>query len=273
MDPSCGGTFPRLPCARLSAPRLGVVPVWAGIGVTAYDGFLFQFKTGAAGYLWSERDGLVDPNVVLAPGFSDTILAANALNVHAPIAATRDDGGVNTQTVLLTPTGSIHWMGTGGGDFTDASKRDDSLGFSPSTKFLDHVLAPTDTSTVRVTANIETKSVQVGGGGGLLSLELANGATVRTTSGLGIASSGLLTGNGTIVGGVVNRGALEVSDVTISDGLENEATAKPVGSGKLTAALANKGSGHVEIDQGSQLRIDGSGHTNEGVMVVLEGEL
>lgn len=112
------------------------------------------------------------------------------------------------------------------------------------------------------------RSLTVGGGAGIGTLRMAAGRLEVSTP-LRVLSTGVLTGDGVVVGGVTSQGEVRADNLTILGGLSNAGLV--TGSGRLVTALDNGTSGQVRVGTGAALRLTGSGHDNQGLVEVRQG--
>ena len=216
---------------------------------------------------------MVDLNALLAAGSGATVNFASGVNDLGQIAATATIGG-QTRAVLLTPSGSMSWLGSGaGGSFADSANWE--LGFAPS-PFLDAVIAPTGAQTIYAGTDATVKSLSIGGAAGSSgrpSLVLQYGANLAAADGVTIQATSLLTGDGTVRGNLVNLGTLQAGNLTVSGTFSNAGLVN--GNGYLNANLDNTAAGQVRSGAGEYLRVTGTmtgaAHSNAGSMEVAAG--
>lgn len=192
---------------------------------------------------------------------------ANAVNEHHQIGGMgRSSGGYFAY--VLTPGGTLRWDGGASGRFSDGASWDSGAGLTPS-KFLDVELA--SAAHVRAVADrsVTMKSLTVGAGSGaaVARLELAAGARlVSTDAVVRVERQGLLTGQGTIGGPLVNLGTLgEAGGAAMALAVEGELENRGLvtGTGMVAAVLVNRGSGGlVRPDAGGRLHFQAGIHSN-----------
>jgi hypothetical protein len=134
-----------------------------------------------------------------------------------------------------------------------------------------HALKIDPTVSLTVTGPREAQTVRsltVGGGNGVATLRLAGG-TLTSQSAVQIASTGVLTGDGAIVGGVVNAGTVRADNLRIEGGLSN--SGRIVGNGSITADLTQTTAGQLRVGAGETMLLSGTGHSNAGAIEVRNG--
>lgn len=173
--------------------------------------------------------------------------------------------------VLLSPVGTLTWNQLRGGRVADPVNWDSGLGFSPN-RLLDVEIASATSQTVTADSSFSAQSLQVGGAtasgtGGLMTLQLSNGAVVNPTYGLVVEPSGRLQGQGRVAGinAVLNRGtvvALPGQTLTLDSGLDNRGVV--TGEGRIEANLINRGGGAagVVVSAGQSLTLAGTVHSS-----------
>lgn len=224
-----------------------------------------------AGFIYSSSGGArsLDSYVVNLGGTGTFIKRANGINDLGQIAA---DTGAGLG-VLLTPEGTLTWATSLGGRTSDSGNWDSELGFTPN-RLLDVVITSTNGQFVQADTAFAAKSLRVGGdaagSNGRINLVLNPGATVDAGSGLLIASSGTLRGEGRVVGVVTNRGTVRAEGVmalgggagaALGEGLDNRGLV--TGSGRIETNLINRsgGAAGVQVGAGQNLTIAGSQHS------------
>jgi hypothetical protein len=120
-------------------------------------------------------------------------------------------------------------------------------------------------------ANTSVRSLQIGGGTGLATLDLRNGAILTSTNGVSIAATGTLTGDGSIAGNVVNNGNVGADNVTVVGTLTNNGVID--GNGRIHASIINGANGELRALSGNTMRLTGSSFSNSGLVEVHGGEL
>lgn len=198
-----------------------------------------------------------------------TLLGARAINASGQIVALGQKAGAYGD-VLLTPKGSLKWAATGGGSFADPTKWDSGIGFAPS-RLLDAQLISAATQKVMGPASDQdVRSLIVGGGTGTMTLALQSGAVLNSLNGTQIEATGVLTGDGTLKGGLGNAGTVRADNLSIVGSFYNTGLVK--GDGRIAVGvLTNLGGGRVQSAAGSTLRIAGGLANTAGGSVELIG--
>ena len=233
-----------------------------GYSDTTIDAPQSAFLRGAQG-------GMVNLNALLVAGSAAIVNYAAAVNDFGQIAgtATFDDGGV--RAVLLTPTGTLAWLGSGaGGSFSDVANWE--LGFAPN-RFLDAVVAPAGGQTLYASVDATVRSLSLGGAAGSSGrpqLMLLYGASLNAINGVTILPTGTLTGDGTISGNLTNLGTLQANSLSVTGTFINNGLVS--GSGYLNANLNNL-TGQVRTGAGEHLRLVGASHGNVGTLDISGG--
>lgn len=143
--------------------------------------------SGGVGMLWSASGGAVSINSVLQSG-STQIEAVTSINDYGQMAAY----SANHKATILTPTGTLHWTGHTGSAFVEAANWDSGLGLAPN-KFLNAEIATADRQdVVGPSFDLDVKSLTVGGGGGVNTLFLIEGARLNALGGTRLLSGGRL---------------------------------------------------------------------------------
>lgn len=170
----------------------------------------------------------------------------------------------NTGVFLFTP--EIHYRSAFSSSWDNNSNWTLSLGPA---HVHDVFIDPSSSHTVTGPTGAETvKSLTVGGGAGIVTLRL-NGGMLTATNGVTVASTGVLTGDGTITSAVTNQGTVRAQNVSIQGGLANNGIVE--GSGRINAALANQTNGQVRVATAEHLIVSGSAHSNAGRIEVIGG--
>ncbi|WP_310385180.1 PEP-CTERM sorting domain-containing protein [Roseateles sp.] len=228
--------------------------------------------------LHSDSGGSVRLNNYMIGGvlFNPSLIRAQAINEVGQIAATNAAG----RPILLSPEGTLSWVKTAGGRVGDPANWDSGLGFSPN-RLLDVLIASNSAQTVYADSSFSAKSLQVGGDlagdNAAIGLRLSVGHVINAGSGLVIARSGTLSGDGRVMGqaGVLNRGSVvaRFDGVLVLDGaLDNRGLV--TGSGRIETNLINRGGGiGVRVGAGQDLTLAGTAHSaaDGSVMRVAEG--
>jgi probable HAF family extracellular repeat protein len=207
--------------------------------------------TAPAGFIYSPSGRAVDLNGFLRNANGIQVLDAIAINERGQIAAL----SVDRRALLLTPQGLLQWSATKGGTWDDGGNWDSGLGFTPQPS-LDVAIAPYMAQGVALETNAQVKSLILGGGRGDVSLRLARGAVLTTADGLHVQTSGMLLGNGVVVGKVINEGRVLAGGI---DGLrfsagrfENQNTGRlQIEGGKLNFSNGLLNAGQVQLGSGN----------------------
>lgn len=167
-------------------------------------------------------------------------------------------------------TPEVRWRRNVNGQWNTASNW--TLSIAPGAPH-DVTIDPAGSLTVSgPTASATVNSLIVGGGTGIATLDLQQGGAINAVGGIAIEATGVLTGDGTVTGGVANSGTVLADNVTIQDGLANFGLV--TGDGRINATLSNFSGGEVRVAEGEHLRLTGPGpHSNAGRIEVLGGEL
>lgn len=253
------GTASRATGINMSGQVVGVMN-WLSTAIVSEQGFIYSSSGGARN---------LNSYVTNLGGTGTFIQRANGINDLGQIAA---DTGAGLG-VLLTPEGTLTWATPFGGRTSDSGNWDSDLGFTPN-RLLDVVVTSTNGQFVQADTAFAAKSLRVGGdaagSNGRINLVLNPGATVDAGSGLLIASSGTLRGEGRVVGVVSNRGTVLAEGVMVlgggagaalGEGLDNRGLV--TGSGRIETNLINRGGGAagVQVGAGQNLTIAGSQHS------------
>ena len=220
-------------------------------------------------FLRGPQGGMVNLNALLVAGSTATVTNAAAINDFGQIAGTATIAGA-PRAVLLTPTGTLAWQGSGaGGSFSDGANWE--LGFAPNHVF-DAIIAPAGAQTLYASVDATVRSLSLGGAAGSSGrprLVLLNGANLSATSGMTIQPTGTLTGDGTISGHLTNLGTLQADNLSVSGTFINAGLIS--GSGYLNANLSNAATGQVRSGAGEHLRLAGAVHGNLGTLDISGG--
>jgi hypothetical protein len=121
------------------------------------------------------------------------------------------------------------------------------------------------------TGAVTVRSLQIGGGNGIATLRLDGGTITNLEGTVEVKPTGVLTGDGTISGGITNYGTVLAENLTITAGLFNQGLIS--GDGRINAAVHNGGAGEISVSAGQQLRLTRPGSANSGQIDVLGGTL
>lgn len=124
-------------------------------------------------------------------------------------------------------------------------------------------------------SDLLVRSLQVGGGTGIATLRLQQGAVLSVAeSPVTIAANGVLMGDGVISAPVVNNGTISFpTNLTVTGTLSNNGVI--TGSGRINAVISNAAAGQVRVNDGSRLVVAHATGTsvNSGRFDLLSGEL
>lgn len=209
----------------------------------------------------------------------------NAMNRYGQVAygVTFNDNAVGTY--LYTPT--LHWRNPGGPRGLNQGAWDDAAGWTLG-------LAPAEMHDVKIdpafrvslvgpTSDRSVRSLEVGTGAGAVRLALQPGVQLTVLNGgLQVGAQGVLSGSGTVMGNVVNRGLIQATNIVVFDTITNHGRIQ-VGApvGHLQGALNNAATGTLSVAAGEQLTLFGFGgvpststaHENLGSISVVGGAL
>jgi hypothetical protein len=185
--------------------------------------------------------------------------------------ATLADG--RSGVFLFTP--SLHWRSTASGSWADAANW--TLSLNPADAHDVIVDAANSLRITGPTAAVTVKSLQVGTGAGLVTLQMAGGSIAAGEPVL-IGARGVLSGTGSFSGPVINQGTVKSDRLAMSAGLRNAGLVRGVAGGPQTGAgldtdLLNQASGRVLVQPGETLQLRGASHRNEGVFEINQGRL
>ena len=201
-------------------------------------------------------------------GSGVTLTTATAINDAGQIVANSASHGY-----LLTLDTTV-WEGGSSGSFASGSGW--SAGVAPNRNtvvFID----PTVSATIYgPTANTDVKRLTVGGDGtgnnGIATLSL-NGGTINVLGSAGqftsITAKGVLTGDGTVNGAVLNQGTVNAVNLSLTGGLTNSGIV--TGNGRLNTNLSNAAAGTVQLGSGQRLMLSGTAHDNAGLFDLTGG--
>jgi len=198
--------------------------------------------------------------------------AGSSFNDKAQLAYTATLADGRSGIFLFTPT--LHWRSGTGGSWEDAAKW--TLGVNPTDV---HDVALDAASSLRITGpsgNVTLKSLQVGTGAGLVTLQMAGGS-IGAAEPIEIGARGLLTGTGSFSRLVINRGTVQAEHLVMSESLVNHGLVRGVAGGPrqgagLEANLLNQ-TGRVLVQPGETLQLRGADHRNLGVFEINQGRL
>lgn len=224
-------------------------------------------------------DGGTDSILVVRKG--DALAGSTVTGLNYSEHAMNDYGQVtylatlaNGQRAQMLFTPELHWRRTFSSTWDSASNW--SAGIAPA---MVHPVIIDPASSVTVTGpstDRTVRSLTVGGGNGVATLELSSGVITLTDGSALIQSGGILTGDGKLVGSVTNRGTVQAQNLTFTGALDNAGLVtggtNPNRS-RINARLANQTGGEVRVGAAEFLRLNGTGHTNAGQVEVAGGDL
>ena len=176
--------------------------------------------------------------------FIQEITSASTLNIHGQLALIIS----GAQIRLFTP--DLHWRRSTGGNWDDTSKW--TLGLNPAFVHDVFIDSDTDLTVAGPTTDTTIRSLQIGGGSGLTTLDIKADATLTVTDGFSIQSNGTIIGQGSIVGDVINSGKINANNFTFNGSLTNQTTGfVTIESGTLTAPSGIVNAGNIEFSIGT----------------------
>lgn len=209
----------------------------------------------------------LDGGVVSTISFEGGDRNGNALNDRGQIAyrATLSNG--NSSIQIWTP--DLHWRRSYSSNWEFGSNW--TLGISPDDIF-DVYIDPNSSLTVNGPGtNTTVQTLNIGGGNGIATLNLNQGSMLTSTGGTTVHSTGILTGDGTIVGDVDNQGLIHAQNVLVDGVVTNSGVVN--GTGRLHANIINTAGGEIRANDGNRLQLTGSSLVNAGRIEVLDGEI
>ena len=167
---------------------------------------------------------------------------------------------------LFTP--ELHWRQNFSGGWDSSNNW--TVGLAPGAV---HDVRIDPAISVTVTGPASDRSVrtlEVGGGNGIATLSLAGGKITTLADQLTIRANGVLTGDGTIGGPVLNQGTVRAQNVTINGGLTNEGLV--TGNGRINGDIYNT-TGRVSVGSAESLRAYTITNFGTGRTEVIGGQL
>ncbi len=199
-----------------------------------------------------------------------SLASAQKTGGNSPI---NDFGQVAFQAILVNGdqgvflfTPELHYRRTFSSSWDSASNW--TVGIKPA-GLHDVVIDPAASVTVNGPgSDIAIKSLQIGGGTGIATLDLQAGSVIAPSSGsLDIRSTGVLTGDGTINAAISNAGTIAADNLTVVGNITSTGTIN--GSGRINATITNNAPGTIQALSGDHLHLTGaSSHTNNGLVDV-----
>lgn len=201
-------------------------------------------------------------------------LAADSFNSKAQLAyrATLADG--RSGVFVYTQT-DLRWRSTASGSWADAANW--TLGMNPADVHDVAIDAATSLRITGPTGAVTLKSLQVGTGAGIVTLQMAGGS-IDAADPVVIGPRGVLTGTGSFSRLVVNQGTVQADQLAMTASLSNAGLVRGVAGGPrngagLDADLLNQASGRVLVQPGETLQLRGASHRNLGVFEINQGRL
>jgi hypothetical protein len=120
-------------------------------------------------------------------------------------------------------------------------------------------------------AATSVKSLQIGGGSGIATLELQLGGSIASATPVVVQPTGVLTGDGQLIATVNNNGTVRANNLTITGFLNNNAVI--TGSGRINARLNNNAGGEVRVGEGQSIHFTAATNSNAGRIEVIGGQI
>ncbi|XAL98098.1 PEP-CTERM sorting domain-containing protein [Phycisphaeraceae bacterium D3-23] len=195
-------------------------------------------------------------------------LTAGSLNDFGQVVY--EIGLANGDELIQRFTPELHWRSTFSSSWDIASRW--TLGIDPGevhNVFIDPDVSLTVTGPAGA---VDLKNLTLGGNNGIATLRL-NGGTITAQNAVSVASTGVLTGDGTIDGDVDNLGTVRADNVTITGILTNDGLV--TGDGRISARIVNNDDAEVRVADGEHLHFTGTSlaSANLGRIEVFGGEL
>lgn len=188
------------------------------------------------------------------------------LNNHGQVAYSATMANGAQSVYMFTP--ELHWRRNYSGSWDTNGNW--TIGLRPEDVH-DVVIDPTASLTVTgPAADVAVKSLVVGGNTGIATLSLKGGA-IQAANGVSVKNSGVLTGDGSVQGNVLNQGKVIANNVTVSGDLTNQGVI--TGSGRVNARILNQANGSIRVNEGEQLEISGAASSNAGRIEVRNAEV
>lgn len=256
---AAGGKFSSLAVADLNnTGQVLYSGFLTGTGVTADNDSALWIGDGIESLQVAREGDLVGSRTIVALGVGGSSL--NDLGQVSYEATFTSGSGV----FLFTP--DLHYRSAFSSSWDNNANW--TLGLGPA-HVHDVFIDPSSSRTVTGPTGAETvKSLTVGGGAGIATLRL-NGGALSAINGVTVASTGVLTGDGTITSTVTNQGTVRAQNVTVQGGLTNSGIVE--GSGRINTALSNQSNGQVRVAATEHLVVSGSAHSNAGRIEVIGG--
>lgn len=184
---------------------------------------------------------------------------SGAVNQHGQVAYSAGLADGNNVIVVNRWTPELHWRATFNSTWDTAGRW--TLGLNPA-EVHDVFIDPAASVTVTGPATDRTvRSLRVGGGTGLATLELRNGARLTAVNGVTIQPTGTLSGDGSISGTVTNHGNIVANNLVFTGTVTNHGSIR--GDGRVHAQLVNAGGGEIRANGGENLWLSGATLSNQ----------
>lgn len=238
-----------------------------GSGITASNDHALVLTDGIEQVLVARNGDAVGlSNVVLSLGDA-TINDKGQVAYQAELTKGKDN------VSLFTPT--LRWRSSTSGSWDDSARW--TLGLTPADV---HDVVLDTTSRLDVTGPtgaVTLKSLQVGTGTGLVTLQMVGGS-IDAADPIVIGPRGLLSGTGSFSRLVINQGTVQADPLVMSASLSNAGLLRGVAGGPrsgagLDADLLNQAGGRVLVQPGETLQLRGASHRNLGVFEINQGRL
>ena len=212
-------------------------------------------------------------NSLAGSTISNFSTSSDSFNDKAQLAyqATLADG--RQGVFLFTPT--LHWRSSTSGSWEDATRW--TLSVNPADV---HDVIVDSANSLRITGPsgaVSLKSLQVGTGAGVVTLQMAGGS-IDAADPVLIGPRGVLSGTGSFSRLVINQGTVQADQLVMSASLSNAGLVRGVSGGPINGAglhadLLNQASGRVLVQPGETLQLQGTSHRNRGVFEINQGRL
>ncbi|MCV2362334.1 PEP-CTERM sorting domain-containing protein [Paucibacter sp. DJ1R-11] len=240
----------------------------AGTGVSSANDRALYVADGVESILAARTGDALAGSTIISLATSSA-----SFNDKAQLAyqATLADGRFGV--FLFTPT--LHWRSGTGGNWDDAARW--TLGVNPSDVHDVIVDAASSLGITGPSGAVKLKSLQVGTGAGLVTLQMAGGS-FDAADPVVIGPRGVLTGTGSFSRLVINQGTVQADRLVMSESLSNAGLVRGVAGGPrqgagLEANLLNQAGGRVLVQPGETLQLRGASHRNLGVFEINQGRL
>ncbi len=174
---------------------------------------------------------------------------------------------VNGNETIRRWTPELHWRSATSSTWETADRW--TLGLTPAhvhDVFIDSSASVTVTGPA---SNSTVRSLQVGGGTGLATLSLRNGAVLTATHGVVVQSTGILTGDGVIAANVINNGTILANNLTFNGTLTNNHVIR--GNGRIDGKILNANGGRIRALNGDSIWLSGPTFNNAGLIEIHNG--